>query len=87
MKTNWVIIKNNIAYTLYGDENNMSYHKLVSIDRVEYFLNGLSHRVDGPAVIYFSFATKANEWWVNGQKLDCKSNKEFFKLLKLKAFW
>ena len=86
MKTKWIIIRNFGSTTLYGDENNMAYHKLISVASVEYFLNELQHRVDGPAVEYF-FEHSYVEWWVNGKKLDCKSNEEFFKLLKLKAFW
>jgi hypothetical protein len=45
------------------------------------------HRTNGPAMIYFK-GTNAGlkEWWINGKQIECKSNKEFKKLMKLKAF-
>jgi len=41
------------------------------------------HSLVGPAVSY----SYKKEWWIEGNKLNCSSQEEFEKLLKLKAFW
>jgi len=46
--------------------------------------HGLRHRLDGPAVEN-DYGYKA--WYVDGRYIDCKTQEEFEKLLKLKAFW
>ena len=46
--------------------------------------NGQVHREDGPAI---EWPGHEKAWWYNGQKIDCSSQKEFERLLKLKAFW
>ncbi len=50
----------------------------------EWWLNVYKHRVDGPAVEYVD---GDKYWWYHGKKVDCQTNKEFLKLIKLKAFW
>ena len=50
----------------------------------EWCLEGKRHRVDGPAIEY---PNGNKHWWLNGISLPCKSQEEFNKLLKLKAFW
>ena len=45
---------------------------------------GKLHRVDGPAC---EWANGGKYWYYHGTKLDCSSQEEFEKLLKLKAFW
>jgi hypothetical protein len=49
-----------------------------------WYWHGEFHREDGPAVEYPS-GTKY--WYWYGQQIDCQSNEEFLKLIKLKAFW
>lgn len=49
-----------------------------------WYQNGLIHRLDGPAVEY---ACGSKFWWINDKKIDCSTQEEFEKLLKLKAFW
>lgn len=49
-----------------------------------WFLNGLKHRLDGPA-LDSGFGHKL--WYYKGQKINCTTQDEFVKLLKLKAFW
>ena len=42
------------------------------------------HREDGPAVIY----SDGRKMWILHEKiLDCSSQEEFERLMKLKAFW
>ncbi|CAB4196971.1 hypothetical protein UFOVP1290_491 [uncultured Caudovirales phage] len=49
-----------------------------------WYKNNILHRVDGPAV---DFANGTKLWYLNGQNIKCSSQKEFEKLMKLKAFW
>ena len=49
-----------------------------------YCINGLLHRKDGPAR---DFVSGQKEWWVEGEYIDCKSQEEFERILKLKLFW
>lgn len=46
--------------------------------------NGKLHRLDGPAVDHV-YGYK--EWWVEGNNIDCKTQEEFERLMRLKAFW
>lgn len=42
------------------------------------------HREDGPAVIH---TNGLSFWWYDGKYIDCKTQEEFERILKLKAFW
>lgn len=50
----------------------------------EWWLNGVRHREDGPAL---ESANGIKEWWINGKKINCTSQEEFKRLIKLKVFW
>ena len=49
-----------------------------------WYLNGKHHREDGPAV---EWADGAKFWYLNGKEINCSSQEEFERLLKLKVFW
>jgi hypothetical protein len=50
----------------------------------EWWKNDELHRIDGPAVEY----SNGNKYWYyEGKKIDCKSQEEFERLIKLKLFW
>jgi hypothetical protein len=49
-----------------------------------WYKNGLRHRIDGPAIKRYDGTT---DYWYEGQHVNCKSTKEFIKLIKLKVFW
>ena len=49
-----------------------------------WYLNGYLHRMDGPSIEYTN-GDKA--WYFNGKYIDCNSQEEFERLLRLKAFW
>ena len=49
-----------------------------------WFLNGKKHRLDGPAYINSS---GYKEWYYYNTKIKCSAQKEFERLLRLKAFW
>lgn len=42
------------------------------------------HRLDGPAV---EFSSGCNIWYVNGERINCSTQEEFERILKLKTFW
>ena len=47
-----------------------------------WFLNGVLHRVDGPAV-----EDDGNKYWyLNGNKIDCSSQEEFNRIVRIMAF-
>ena len=45
---------------------------------------GLLHREDGPAI---EWSRLNHVWYYHGQLIDCKNQKEFERLIRLKAFW
>jgi len=49
-----------------------------------WYRNDQLHREDGPAVEY---AHGFKYWYFRGKHIDCETNEEFLKLMKLKAFW
>jgi hypothetical protein len=46
-----------------------------------WYINGKRHRIDGPAA---EFIKGNNYWYLNGNKIDCKNNEEFLRIVKLK---
>jgi hypothetical protein len=50
---------------------------------VYYYLNNKLHRIDGPAIEGYQY----KEWWIEGSLIDCKSQEEFERYIKLKLFW
>jgi hypothetical protein len=57
-------------------------HKYTNGDEL-WYLNGARHRDDGPAVIFNGLV----EWHLYGVKLSCKTQEQFERLMRLKAFW
>ena len=49
-----------------------------------WYQNGKRHRLDGPAVEWFD---GGKQWYLDGEQVICKTNEEFLRLVKLKAFW
>jgi len=47
-------------------------------------VNGNLHRLLGPAVIW---PDGYKAWWVDGKKIECTTQEEFERLMKLRAFW
>lgn len=52
----------------------------------EYWVNGKIHRTDGPAYEDLNNSQR-NKWYYHGKQINCSSQKEFEKLIKLKVFW
>jgi len=49
-----------------------------------WYLDGKRHRTDGPAMEY---ANGDKVWYLDDKQIDCSSQEEFERLLKLKVFW
>jgi hypothetical protein len=49
----------------------------------EWWVQGIRHREDGPAVIWMNGYL---EWYYHGTKIDCSSNEEFLRIIKMKEF-
>jgi hypothetical protein len=49
-----------------------------------WFQNGKPHRLDGPAV---ECCNGDKEWGIEGKRIDCNSQEEFERYMKLKLFW
>jgi len=50
----------------------------------EWYFEDKLHRVDGPALKY---ADGKKYWYYYGEEIECRSQKKFEKLIKLKVFW
>jgi hypothetical protein len=57
---------------------------------------GQLHREDGPAREYRYIHNVSTidrydppliDWWIRGKKVNCKTQKEFEQLMRMKAFW
>ena len=50
----------------------------------EWRINGNLHREDGPAI---ERDDGDKEYWYKHNRINCSTDKEYFKLIKMKAFW
>lgn len=50
----------------------------------EWWIDGVRHRLEGPAVEY---SQGGGKWFYNGKRVDCSSQEEFERLIKLRVFW
>jgi len=57
--------------------------EFVNGDKVWYY-QGKLHRIDGPAV---EGTNSIKYWYYQGQQINCKTQQEFEKLIKLRLFW
>jgi hypothetical protein len=49
-----------------------------------WYQNGLQHRIDGPACEWIN---GKKSWYYEGKYINCTSQEEFERLIKLKLFW
>ena len=49
-----------------------------------WYQNGKRHRLDGPAA---EWASIPYQWYFEGELIDCVTQEEFERLVKLKVFW
>ena len=78
-------------YYVWWDDNGMEHREdgpsVVAKDGSCKFWHhhGKLHREDGPAVEYADGIN--SRWYYYGKKINCSSQQEFEKLIKLKSFW
>jgi hypothetical protein len=69
----------------YGELHRIDGPAIEYADGTKYwFQNGLRHRLDGPAL---EWSHGHKEWWVEGGFIDCNSQEEFERIIKLRLFW
>jgi len=78
-------------YTDYIDDDGCKIRKHNG-GAISYFDNKKRyHRLDGPATTYsFDYTdgrSSTPKWFYHGQYIDCKSQEEFDRIIRLKAFW
>jgi hypothetical protein len=66
------------------DEGRGLYIEIFPSGNKYWMCRGSIHREDGPAVVR---EDGHRSWWYHGEKLNCDSQEQFERLLKLKAFW
>jgi hypothetical protein len=49
-----------------------------------WYQKGNRHRVDGPAIEYVD---GSKSWWYQGKRINCQTQQEFEKFIRLKCFW
>jgi hypothetical protein len=70
-------------------EDGIEYRIVENAFTRNWFLNGKRHRLKGPAVEWLLDEGDEgihNTWYYNGEVIPCKSQEEFERILKLKAF-
>jgi hypothetical protein len=73
----------------YYDENGYLHREdgpavIFSDGEQAWFYHGKRHREDGPAI---EFPNGIKFWYYNGKEMECSSQKEFDRIIKVKAFW
>ena len=68
-------------------KHQVNYRNIISIEFPDrsmrwYNNDGYLHREDGPAIEFYN---GDKEWWINGKQIYCKDNKEFQRIMKMKA--
>jgi len=52
---------------------------------MEHYVNNILHYEDGPAI--YSLSEDWEAWYYKGKFIDCHSQEEFERIIKLKLFW
>lgn len=53
----------------------------------QWFNNNIPHRLDGPALIYLDGRKDWQVWYYNGKYINCNTQEEFERLIKLRLLW
>lgn len=82
--------KNKASYITYVIKGTDILHRedgpaIIWVDGItQWYQHGQLHRLDGPAVNEFN---NKNLWYYKNKWIDCSSQDEFERLVKLKIFW
>jgi hypothetical protein len=81
----------------YGDErwydDNGNYHRedgpaLILKHQICWYQHGKLHRLDGPAVLrninFTSYLLAIEAWYIDDERIFCKDNEEFLRIVKMK---
>ena len=75
----------NKSWLLHGQYHRVGGPAIEYVDgSKKWLLHGQRHRIDGPAVEWFNGDKR---WYYYGKIIDCSSQEEFERLIKLKALW
>ena len=78
----WLCTDDCLTYKLHREEDLPA---VVFTDgRKTWYVNGIRHRTTGPAIVR---ADGTKEWYLNGEQIDCHSQEEFEKIVKLLIFF
>lgn len=75
------------------DKNNPRIKHRISNTGEAWLYDDKFHRLTGPAVSYMVGLTaddeiiEVHEWWYHGTKIECSSQEEFERIIKMKVFW
>jgi len=90
-ESNWNLIQHgDYRDWYYKDEIKKTY--FINTDYTAYYSHDQQsyHRLSGPARSWgqnnVNFPGR-QEWWIDGEKINCSTQEEFEKIVKLKAFW
>ena len=59
--------------------------KMLNTGSAEWYRNGKLHRLDGPALDRTNMGE--TYWFYHGELIECETQEEFERYLRLKAFW
>jgi hypothetical protein len=84
-----IYLESELGTKYYHDENGKLHRQNgAAIEYVNgsktWYRHGLLHREDGPAI---DRSDGYKKWFIYGKEIECSSQKEFERLIKLKAFW
>jgi len=55
--------------------------------RRQWYYRGKLHRENGPAIYWSQGIANPEEWYYRGKKIECSTQIEFDRIIKMKAFW
>ena len=85
MRNGLTYINGNKMFHLNGKLHRIGKPAIECVDgHKSWWVNGKRHRIDGPAAEY---PNGNKEWWVNGKYIECSTQEEFDRLIKLSSFW
>lgn len=85
MEDDWEVINKARDWITYKNKKTGLIREDYSYGLVAYYdENRMYHRLDGPAEIW---SGKKCLWHYHGKHINCSSQEEFERLLRLKAFW
>ena len=90
-KEDWVHCpeEDRVGYLAFEDQNNLEFKKHIFRNFDIYYFKGHRHRLNGPAFEWRKdlWPNRKDQWYYMGKFIECSSQEEFERIIKLKAFW